>query len=477
MLGALTTIGPRFKAAVRAFTRSYDGAGAGRRWRGAGEMPSQLSSMTQARGPIGRRARYLVGNSPLAASAVEGWVSNAVGTGIKPQSVHPDPSLRAALNAAFERWVDRADADCALDFYGMQALAMRRTVIDGDVFGAMSLDGEFGNPFRIRIADADQIDPLLTRELSGEVRIVGGVEIDRRGRRIAYHAFKDRTGTHSAASFETVRLPADNVVHLYRPEAPGQVRGLSWFAPVLLTLADLDQLNDAQLMRQKIAALLTGFVVEPNGQGGTFTGEVAPDNSAIESGLEPGTLKILAAGQDVRFSDPADIGAESIDFLKITARSIAAGLGIPYEVLTGDLSSVNYSSIRASLVEFRRRVEAVQHNVLVFRFCRPIWERFVLTAVLTGEIDGRGFAKNPQAFTAAKWITPRREWVDPLKDARAEIEAINVGLMSRREAVASRGWDIETLDDEIAADHARALRLGLAFAAPHSPTEPTDTLP
>lgn len=474
MLNAIANIGPRLKAAAMAF-RSYDGAGGGRRWRGAGEMPLQLAAMTQARGPIGRRARYLVGNNPLAASAVNGWIANAVGTGIKPQSAHPDPAIRSALNAAFERWSDMADADGLHDHYGQQALALRRVVVDGDVFGAMSLDGATGNPLRVRMLDAEQIDPTLSRDLGGGAQIVSGVEFDASGRRVGYHAFRDRPGQNfvGATSFATVRLPAENTMHVFDAVTPGQARGLSWFAPVLLRLHDYDGATDAQLMRQKTAALFTGFVVDPNGQPGPFApGEPSGDGSAIDAGLEPGTMKILSAGQDVRFSDPAAIGAEAIDYLKITAREIAAGLGIPAEIMTGDLSGVNFSSIRAGIIEFRRKVEAVQYNILVFRFCKPIWERFVLTAVLSGEIDGRGFAKNPQAFMAVKWITPRREWVDPLKDSRAEIEAINAGTMSRREAVASRGWDIEQLDAEIAADHERAKRLGLQFGLPPSPIDP-----
>lgn len=474
MLSTIARFRDRTSAALAVF-RSYDAAASGRRWRGTGEMPNQRHSIAVARGPVGRRARYLVANSPLAANAVEAWTTNAVGTGVKPQSAHPDPQVRAAINAAYERWVDNADADGVLDFYGQQSLAFRRMVTDGDVFGALSLDGERGNPLRVRLIDAEQVDPALTRELPGGGRIVAGVEFDSAGRRIAYHALSDRR--EIAASFQTIRLPAEMVVHLFKPEVPGQARGVSWFAPVLLRAADADALNDAQLMRQKIASLLTGFVIEPNGQPTSFGGAPSADGSAIDASLEPGTMKLLTPGQDVRFSDPAEIGSEAIEFIKITAREIAAGLGIPYEVMTGDLTSVNFSSIRAGLIEFRRRVEAIQHNVFVFRFCLPIWQRFVTIAALRGDIDARGFTRDPDAFMAVKWITPRREWVDPLKDARAEIEAINAGLMSRREAVASRGWDIEQLDEEIAADHARATSLGLAFAAPHSPIEPTEAQP
>jgi lambda family phage portal protein len=150
-----------------------------------------------------------------------------------------------------------------------------------------------------------------------------------------------------------------------------------------------------------------------------------------------------------------------IDFLRLQLRAVAAGLGVMYEQLTGDLSGVNYSSIRAGLIEFRRRIEAVQYSVLVFQFCRPVWQRFILTEILTGRLAGK-----VEDFAPVNWVCPGFAWVDPLKDAEAEGTAIAAGLMSRRQAVAARGYDVEALDAEIAADNARAAKLGLAFTAP-----------
>ncbi len=68
------------------------------------------------------------------------------------------------------------------------------------------------------------------------------------------------------------RVSAEDVIHLFRLETPGQVRGISWFAPVLLRLADLDSWRDAQLVRQKIAAMLTAFVTTLDGTGVPFDG-------------------------------------------------------------------------------------------------------------------------------------------------------------------------------------------------------------
>jgi lambda family phage portal protein len=449
-------------ASTPARVRSYDGGAGGRRWKGAGEMASQQAAGLAARGTLARRARYLVGNNALASAGVEAWVSALVGTGIKGQSAHPDPSHRAEISAAFEAWTDLADADGLTDFYGLQALAARRIVIDGEALGLLTT-GE-GGRLAIRLLDPEQLDGSMTRELGGGARIIAGVEFDGSGKRTAYFIFPDRPGL--GFTLTSVRVPAENVVHVFRPDVPGQVRGISWFAPVLLRLNEHDQAIDAQLVRQKLSAMLAGFVIDPNGEGAGL-GDPPAVNGILEGGLEPGTIKILSGGQDIRFSDPATIGAEATAFLTVTAREIAAGLGVPYEAMTGDLSSVNYSSIRAGLVEFRRRAEAIQHGIIAFQFLRPIWRQWLLTEFLSGRIKSPG--SDLEALLAVKWITPKTQWVDPAKDIAAETEAIAAGLMSRREAIASRGYDIEAVDAEIAADHAREKSLGLDFAPKPAP--------
>lgn len=439
---------------LRPSTRSYDGAGNGRRWRGHPETVSTLAAMQNARAPLARRARYLAVNNALAASAVEAWVSALVGTGIKPQSTHHASEIRASLNLAWEDWTDSADADGITDAYGLQSLMVRRMIIDGEAFAILIVD-EKG--LKVRLIDAEQVDSSLNRNLSNGGRIIQGVEFNDEGKRVAYHIFPERPGMQFATgSLSARRIDADLVMHLFRPEAPGQVRGVSWFAPVMLRLADLDSWRDAQLMRQKVAAMLAGFVTTPDGSGQPFDGEQQGTN--LIGGLEPGTLKFLDPGQDVRFSTPAGIGAEVIDFAMVTEREISVGLGLPAAVLTGDLSEVNYSSIRAGLVEWRRRVEALQHNVISFQLLRPIWRRWAMVEVLAGRID-----TDVSAALPVKFITPKQQWVDPAKDVQAELDAIAGGLMSRREAVTSRGVDIETLDAEIAADNERAKRLGLTF--------------
>ena len=281
--------------------------------------------------------------------------------------------------------------------------------------------------------------------------------------RTAYHVFRDPPGAPLPASlaFERVRVPAADMVHLFDPTWPGQVRGVSPLSTVLLRLHELDQLEDAQLVRIKLGAMLAGFIRGGDESGAGFDGKQT--GGVLESGLEPGTLKVLPQGAEISFSDPVEPGNVS-EWIKLQLHGIAAGIGVTYEQLTGDLGSVNYSSIRAGLVEFRRRIEMLQHNVLVFQFCRPVWRRLVLLAILRGELPDDGKPETFEAYCSVNWIPPGWDWVDPEKDASADAIAIAAGLKSRREVVAARGYDIEQLDTEIAGDKAREKTLGLQFS-------------
>jgi len=438
-------------------TRRFDAAAGGRRWQGTPTFGPINAEVGAAAGPVRRRATYFARNNPWIANGVSALVANIVGPGIQPISKHPDPAVRKALHEAWARWVSSADADGVTDGYGLQALALRTCIEQGECFAQIVATS--GGP-RVRLLDPEMVPIEETRELGDGRRIVQGIELDAAGQRVAYHVHRARPDI-AGSPRDLVRIPSADCCQLYVPLAPGQLRGVSWLAPVLLRLHELDLYEDAQLVRQKVSALFAGFVVDPNGTGGGFDG-AAPAPGVLESGLEPGTLKALPPGTDVRFSEPAQVG-DSVDFLKLQLRSIAAGLGVPEYLLTGDLSQASYGSLRAALLEFRTRAEQLQHQVLVPQLCRPLWRAVVLHEVFTHRL-----AAEPTALLDCEWITPSLPWIDPEKDARAAEALLAAGLTSRRRVVAGFGWDVEEIDREIAADRDRARSLGLAF--PFRPT-------
>ncbi len=447
--------------------RAFDAAGGGRRWDHAKTVDSLNAAILAGATVSARRAGYYARNNPWVVSSVQGLVGNAVGTGIKPRSRHPDATVRNKLHALWNQWTDKADAAGLTDFYGLQALAMRAMVESGETFARLRVTEDTSGlvPLRLELLDREQVPMDLHREIVAGSRIRAGIEFDANGQRVAYHCYQQRPGDPLAPMrLDVIRLPATEVIHLFHALAPGQLRGMTWLAPILLRLHELDQYEDAALVKAKVAALFTGFIRDPDGtvaglNNGSGTGGV------LQVGMEPGSLIPLPPGADIQFSDPADPGDYGA-YVKNHIRAIASGMGLPYELVSGDLEDVTYSSIRAGLVEFRRRIEQLQHSVIVFQFCRPVWERFVRLAVLAGHIPARDFDRDPQSFLAVDWLPPKWDWVDPQKDARAEIDQINAGLKSRSQSIAERGYDAEEVDAAIAADHAREKELGLVFQTP-----------
>ena len=446
-------------------TRAFDAAGGGRRWEGARTVDGLNTAILAGATTAARRAGWYARNNPWVAAAVDSLVGNVVGAGIKPQSTHPDQAVRERLQMLWLRWTDHADPGGLADFYGLQAMAVRAMVEGGESFARLRFVPDApAVPLHIDLLDRDQVPLDLHRDLGGGARIRAGIEFNTAGQRTAYWVMRDRPGDPlTALRLEPLRLPATDCLHLFKPLAAGQLRGITWLAPVLLRLHELDQFEDAALVKAKVAALFTGFITDPDGTAGGLTGTNI--NGALTVGMEPGSLIPLPPGTDIRFSNPTEHDAYA-PFVKNHLRAVAAGMGLPYELVSGDLEGVTYSSIRAGLIEFRRRVEQLQHNVVVHLFCRPVWERFVRLAVLSGDLPTRDFDRDPTAYLACEWLPPKFDYVDPKKDVEAEILAINAGLKSRTQAISERGYDAEQVDAEIAADKARSDALGVSFVAP-----------
>jgi lambda family phage portal protein len=451
-----------------------EGAMSQRRLRGWLPPLENINSLVASGGPrLLARSRELVVTNGYAANACEAFASNLVGDGIKPSSLIEDPTLRDRVQRLWLAWTDEADADGLTDFYGLQAMVAREMFVAGECFVRLrprrAEDGLLV-PIQLQLLQSEMLPFDKTETAANGNRIRCGIEFDAIGRRQAYHFRRRHPGDSTdqgMTATETVRVPSQDVLHIYRPIDAGQIRGLPHMAPAMVRLFLLDQYDDAELDRKKTAAMFAGFITKtaPEEQ---LMGEIeATDDSGATVSLEPGTLQVLLPGEDVKFSSPADVGGGYEAFQYRTLLSVSASLGLPYHLVTGDVRQANYSSLRAELVEFRRRVEQLQHGVFAHQLCRPVWAE---TAVLSGALELPDFARSLARHRPVNWIPPRWDWVDPLKDIQAQVLAMEAGIISRRKVVEATGYDVEEIDRENATDAKRAGDLGL-----HYRTSPGET--
>lgn len=451
-----------------------EGAMAKRRLRGWNPPLENINALVAGGGPrLLARSRELVVSNGYAANACEAFAANLVGDGIKPSSLIADPDLRDLVQRLWLAWTDEADADGLTDFYGLQAMIAREMFVAGECFVRLrprrAEDGLLV-PLQLQVLQSELLPFDKTETAPNGNRIRCGVEFDAIGRRVAYHFRRSHPGDvtdQGPGSPGTTRVLAEDVLHIYRPIDAGQIRGLPHIAPAMVRLFLLDQYDDAELDRKKTAAMFAGFITKTAPEDPMMgEGEVDPEGAALAS-LEPGTLQVLLPGEDVRFSSPADVGGGYEAFQYRTLLAVSASLGLPYHLVTGDVRQANYSSLRAELVEFRRRIGQLQHGVMAHQLCRPVWQRWIETAVLSGALRSASIGQ----LRPVQWIPPRWDWVDPLKDIQAQILAMEAGLTSRRKVVEATGYDIEEVDRENASDMARVSALGLSYRASPGETQ------
>ncbi len=311
----------------------YEAASSGRRtalWNPVGDAINALTAGNVD--SLRTKSRDLMRKNPWALSALDSYVANAIGTGIKPKSKHPDPVIKKHLQELWLDWTDEADSAGLTDFYGLQALALRSVMEGGDVIvrfrPRLTSDG-LTVPLQLQVLESEHL-PSTKFELTASGNVIrAGIEFDKIGRRVAYHLYREHPGDRfffQANDLTTVPVPASSALLMMRPLRPGQLRGIPWLAIVLMRLYELDKFDDAELMKQQVAALFAGFIEKANAEDSVFgTEETSTEtDGALVQGLEPATMQELPLGSKVTFSNPPQHQTYEV-FMRNQLRSIAAG--------------------------------------------------------------------------------------------------------------------------------------------------------
>lgn len=449
------------RARARAALAHYDAASSGRRTGSLRAMGTDADAAADRRERMAFLARDMVRNTPFAARAQQVITNNTVGDGIVPRISGLPVEMQGEALRLIETVLDRTriDASGRLNLYGLQRLVMNTVVDAGEALivarwqAAPYGPGAF--PLKLSVLEPDYLDSSFDHAgQAGGGWVRNGIRYDAEGRRVAYRLFHEHPGSDriSGQGLRTASewVDARQVLHVYRLDRPGQERGVTWFAPVVLTFQDHADYQDAQIMRQKVAACFAGFRRLPDTQSPVTAAEIGGE-------IEPGLIQDLYGDEDITFSDPPDVGGYD-EFTKVTLRAAAAAMGITYEALTGDLSNVNFSSARMGRLEMDRNISAWQWIMLIPQMMQPLedwlaeaWAmwRPELAAVIRG--------------VRFDWVPPNRILVDPAREIPALKEAVRAGFTSRSDVVRGFGVDPERLLQQQAADQAAADSAGLVF--------------
>jgi lambda family phage portal protein len=446
----------RARAAVDHFARHYEAAQVSRRTSGWNRARGDANAVTGAAlAELRMHARDLVRNTGWARRGRQVIANSTVGWGIVPR---PEGQYAKQAAQAWKTWANATTCEASgrHTFYSLQALVMRSVAESGEVLirrRPRRVEDGLPLPLQLQVLEADYLDTSRDAAVGDSGGpIIQGVEFDAIGRRKAYWLFTEHPGNSRAAAVSK-RVPAVDVAHIYYCDRPGQVRGPSWFGAAIVPLKELDDFEDAELMRQKIAACFAAFITDVDGQGGGV-GETSASAPLVET-LEPGMMSYLPPGKSVTMANPPTTveGGFSARHL----RKVAAALGVTFEDLTGDYSQVNYSSARMARLSFVANVRDWQWNMIIPQLCAPVWKWAMEAAELAGAIPAGG-------VPGADWTAPPLPMIDPDKEADGYKKAVRAGMMTPSEMVREQGGDPATHWGEYARDMGELDALGIKLS-------------
>lgn len=407
---------------------------------------------------LSNRARSLIQNSPYAHRALHCIVNNTVGSGIIPQIRCEDEDKRLEILKYWKEWAETSaiDIEGRQNFYSLQAQALRTIVSDGEcLVRIIPAKNNSKIPSQLQLLEPEYLDSY--KEYKTETGyIISGIEFKKtdqnRFDRHAYWLFKEHPGgfinlqSYQSYSALSEPIPASEIIHVYRHDRPGAVRGVSWFHPCILALQDLHDFQQAVLRQQKLANCFTVFVRKSDSIGADFAAQAEE-----LSHLEPGLIYHLGLGEDISFAAPPPPATNYTEYCNHILKGIAASLGITFECL-GDLSTVNYSSGRMGWIEMARNIDSWRFQMLIPQLCEPVWQIFSKTMTIYG-FD--------MSDVEIGWTPPKREMLNVSEEMEAMQIGIRTGLITYSEALRSFGEDPDSHMKELSQDFKKLKEYGL----------------
>ncbi len=450
------------------------------------------------------RSRDLARNAPIATGAISTCLTNVVGTGLKLQS-RIDRSILPFTEEEADAWEEKTerewrlfseskelDATRKLNFAGIQELAFRQTLENGESFVLLPRFARSGSPYslKIQLIEADRV--CNEKNAPNSEFLIEGIEKDRNGATTQIHILNQHPGTpyYSKNAYTWTKVPAygsrtglPNVLQLYRITRPGQTRGIPFLSYVIEPLRQLDEYTKSEIMRAVISSMFTVFIKTEAGDinfdysgMGVETGAKASDTDLK---LAPGAILGLNPREDVAFADPTSPNSAFENFFLIIVKQIAAALEMPFEVILKCFNS-SYSASRAALLEAWRAFRG-RRIWLATNLCDPVYESFLYEAVAQGRISAPGFFSDElirKAYCGATWIGDSPGYIDPQKDVEAAVKRIEAGLSTLdEETTLITGGDAEKNLPRIRKERKELAEMGMWQPAQSKAPAPAPSAP
>ena len=436
----------------------YDGAERGddyRHWANADAFSADAALSPMVRRTLRNRARYERNNNSYLAGISATLANDLIGTGPRLQLDTGDPESDRIVERLFFDWGWLVDLPAKLR-------TMREAlVVDGEAFALMINNPRLaGVQLDVRLVEAEMVatpTELMASTITPEGNTVDGMEFDATGNVIAYQVLNFHPGSNFRVNtLEFQRVPANQMVHWFRPQRAGQHRGVPEVAPALKLFGQLRRYTEAVIAAAETAADLAAFI-----HSNSPAAEVDEVDAFAALEIQKRTLTTLPEGWDISQLKAEQPTTQYPAFVRAILCEIARCLQLPYNVAALDSSTYNYASGRMD-----HQVHAMNQRVERDQLERTMLDRLLEAWVNEASLAGLLPAGLPP-FSEWNWgwVWDGKDHVDPAKEANAAQTrlATHTTTLAAEYARQGKRWDVELR--QIAAERALMRELGLDMPA------------
>lgn len=406
------------------------------------------------------RARDLERNNAHVERYLELLRSNITGHGFAMQNKSidtngtTDSKANELIEACWKKFVSKGNCDVTglLSFKEILNQIITTVARDGEILIRIVKGYPNYHGIALQLIECDHLDENFN-DVNRNIKM--SIEYNAWGKPLAYHVFKYHPSDYERKR-ERLRIKADEIIHLYKKERPSQSRGVTWLHSVMSSLKMYDGFAEASLVEKRLTASKMGFYKRPKDE--DYSGDDTDDENNVINEASPGQFEILPEDWGFESFDPKSGNDNFVDFGKAILRNIASGLNISYNSLANDLEGVNFSSIRAGLIEERDYYKA-QQLWLVEHFLKPFFTQWLEIQLLKQTIP-LPFSKlekfDKPMFPGKSWA-----WVDPQKDAKANEIALSNNFKTLTQVLNEQGLDLEEQYQQLAKEKELRKKYGI----------------
>jgi len=395
-------------------------------WLGVDSLSSATANSPSVRKITRERARYEIANNSYAAGIVSTKANDVIGPSIQLQL--GDSKLAERVEKDFEKWAKD------IKLWSKVRTMQHAKISDGESFAMFITNRKLRGEIKLdlRVIECDMIEGWIGNLAKDDQ--IDGIKFDEAYNPTEYRLLKVHPGDYRTISTGAGSwIPRKFMMHYFRADRPGQVRGISEIIAGLSLFGQLRRFTSAVIESASRAAEISA-IMHTDLLPEKLAAELADPVTVLD--VERNSIMSLPEGWDLTQLKSEHPSTTYETFKRQIINEAGRSLNMPLNIAMCDSSGYNYASGRLDHQTYDRSIN-IERQDLIDEVLDRIYDAWL------DEYSARRSLSREQLAEISDhvWNFSGRDHVDPAKEANADNTRFNNGSLTKAAYYGKRGQD------------------------------------